>query len=173
MNDRHAPDGPTNRRGEIATGESLRKLVNAVVALATKEEKPSSFRRIVNRLELVRSFLVSAILIAVLLGGGIQLWKQFHARTILIEPFGVTEELEKRGYAPRVVANLLADRCARIQKRINSGVDLGEFARGDEPNPSVNVPEAHVALKAICGYIAQLFGHSPRRITGEFVGSGR
>ncbi|MGA2240667.1 MAG: hypothetical protein ABSH11_01320 [Verrucomicrobiota bacterium] len=84
--------------------ESLQPLVDAVLSLSTKEEKPSRLHVFIKRYSAVCSLIVNTIVIAVFLMAvlvGIHAFNQLKTGSVLIKPFGVSPDIEKLGYLNR------------------------------------------------------------------------
>jgi len=151
---------------------SLQPVLNAIRHLTpkTKETQPlllSIAEHCKAALTIVATCVFSVLLVAITING----FHKAKVDRILIRPFGVSPDLEKLGYSPQVVANILCDKCALIIHTTHTKAGHREFDVSETALlPDIDLPETHVSLQTFFNYLAEIGGYSPTQITGEVVG---
>ena len=171
MNETQKPNEHRHNHRKDSLKESLQPLVEAIKEISPKKRKQNRLHFYIDGFYALLKVVGILLFFAIAADTGIQIWKQCHTQTILIEPFAVSPDLEKFGYSSKVIAVLLVDKCEFIINSTKSGVDLGTFSRAEnESYLDIDVPETHLSLKSLANYVTERFGHHPTRITGEFIG---
>ena len=100
---------PTSRK-EPTLREVLRAVLKALRGLSKRKEKLPWWRRLLEFLKVLASYFVTVFVLLVCAIVVVDTCKELRTEKVLIEPLGVPPDLEKLGYSPGVIANMLVDR---------------------------------------------------------------
>jgi tetratricopeptide (TPR) repeat protein len=117
------------------------------------------------------TILLSLLLIVVLGALVYALWREIRRSTIVLEPLEVPRELAERGYTSAVVTERLLDaihiiQCVATTQKPRRG-HVASALQAD-----IQVPGSQLSIRALAGYVRQLFELPDQHLAGEITRDG-
>ncbi len=96
--------------------------------------------------------------------------KELRKDIVLLEPFEVSQDLEKHGYTGRVITNKLIDQINFIRTNSSTGMKHLLFtSTWSQPRLEIEVTGIGVSINSVFQYIRKLFGIERKSVIGEIV----
>lgn len=123
--------------------------------------------RIINVRKILASILIFLLVILLICFCYIELRKDF---VVLIEPFEVPKDIEKRGYTGRVIANKLIDQINFIRTNASTGMKRFLFKSAwTQTQIEIEVTGVGVSINYAFQYIRKLLGSKTYLVVGEII----
>lgn len=129
---------------------------------------PSRRERLFAELAHLRSALLSAALVLVVLALVIVVARDLSRTPVVLEEFGATEALTKEGYTGIVASNMLWDAMDNIRTDTGDKIKRVRIQTASQQLELV-IPASGLSLQRITKVLRSLFNLPQTRITGEFV----
>jgi len=153
---------------ESSLNQALQNLAEALQNSRSQPEPRKRFARFAEQFNTFRTILTNLLLISLTLIFIFIAYRELTKDVVLIEPFEVPEELGKKGYTGRAIANRLIDQIDLIKTTAKTSLERKQFiAEWSRTQLDVQVPGAAISLRSFLEYIKEFWGNPPSRIGGE------
>jgi tetratricopeptide (TPR) repeat protein len=120
-------------------------------------------------LDFINAIPKLVLLLALIFLAGV-VYFEMMGNAVLIEPFEVPIDLEKKGYTSKAIANKLLDQVDMIRTKATTRMERRRFSPlWYQSLPSISVPGAGISVQSIVRYMREFFGQESIRIVGEVV----
>ncbi len=153
---------------ESSLNQALQNLAEALQSSRSQPAPRKPLAWIGDQLGAIRTILTNVLIIALVFLFIIIAHREITKDLVLIEPFEVPENLEKKGYTGRAIANRLIDQIDYIKTTARTSMERKQFiSEWARTQPEIEVPGSGISLKPVLEYIKEFLGKAPLRIVGE------
>lgn len=118
----------------------------------------------------IRKIMINLIILILVLVLIIIICRELKTNFVLIEPFEVPQEFEKKGYTGRAITNKLIDQINLIRITGKTSKDIMSIMPiWSNKELKIELPGTGISLNSILQYIKRFFGREQIRIVGEIV----
>jgi tetratricopeptide (TPR) repeat protein len=148
--------------------EKQAQLIDAHEALARADLRHRGWQILGERVGATLKGLTVLAGVLVLTSAGAVIWSAARADGIVVEPFAVPPDLERRGFSGSVVAVQLLDRITAIEASTESARNPSSYANSWSEDSDVEVPYTGMSLGQLRRELRDWLG-SEKRLSGEVV----
>lgn len=138
-----------------------------------KIQRETALKRFSAFVSTARSMLVNALLLLLVVAVAAALAWELSRDTIIVDPFGVPQELAERGYTGEIVTQRLIDELFKIRVEATTRKnDIDPDIVPDWSQPDIDIPGAPMSLRTIVRYVKESFSTQGLHISGEITRDG-